>query len=94
MTIIEVLEGKQVLLKDTDSVHFSGEELNVLCDPAQLRALKLQQRIPKDFSLSSNVEECVTRVRGGDSIYRVLEYCILKNRALSSVCNVFGQFRK
>lgn len=88
MNIISVLERvTEKIMHGEDSVGLTGEEMNVLCDPEQLRAFKIYEDIPHGFKKSSNVAECVAYIRAGDNLYRTLEYCVIVNKALSLVNN-------
>lgn len=92
MNIIEVLENKRNDIREGNTVVFSGEEINLLCDVSQLVALKLYDALPSDYTVSENMNACVEAIKNGDSIYRTLEYCIWRNRALDSVKEVFPKF--
>ena len=43
--------------------------------------------IPADFKASDSIDDCIASIIKGDTIYRILEYCVLTNRALASVRN-------
>ena len=64
---------------------FTADEMNIMCDPAQIRTLKMKVPMPDDFTKTANPKQCLENILNGDSIYRVLEYCIMTNRALCSV---------
>lgn len=92
MNVLDILNAKREQICMDGDVKFSGDELNILCDPRQLRAMKLYIDFPNDYSSCSRVEDCVDKIKQGDSIYRTLEYCILRNRALVSIKEVFPFF--
>lgn len=86
MNIVTILEDKtNMIIQGQDSVGLTGEEMNILCDPKQLRAFKIYQGLPTGFKLSDNVVECLEYIRKGDSLYRTLEYCVKTNHALTMV---------
>lgn len=88
MNLVSILEDKaQKIIAGTEAVSISGEEMNVLCDPEQLRALKIYQDLPYGYHHATSAEECLELIRQGDSIYRTLEYCVLSNRALQIIRN-------
>ena len=85
MQIKEILEEKQKVLKHYGlpaSATFTLDDINVLSDKDLLRAFKLVNKFPKEFERSRDSIDCVKRIVAGDSIYRVLEFCIIKNRIL------------
>lgn len=84
MNIVNILENKRIQIVKGQDIDFTVEELNVISDPNQLRALKL--RVPLDsFEQTTTVAACSERIKNGDNLYRVLEYCILSNRALRGI---------
>lgn len=86
MNIVTILENKRTQIINGQEVFFTVEELNTISDPNQLRALKL--RVPlSDFEQSADITECSTKIKAGDSLYRVLEYCIFSNRVLRNITN-------
>lgn len=85
MSILEILENKKESILNSDVVLFTAEELNIMCDPMQIRTLKLYAPMPDDFAKSGSIEQCISCIMEGDCIYRVLEYCILTNIALQSI---------
>lgn len=91
MNIIDILENKTaIIIAGSNSVGLTGEEMNVLCDPMQLRTFKVFKGIPADFKCSQNIEECIQKIREGDSLHRTLEYCIMTNRALQNIRDIVG----
>lgn len=86
MNIVDILEEKTRLILDgNDFVALTGEEMNILCDPIQLRAFKIYQGLPIDYRECNNVVECLEAIRNGDSLYRTLEYCVISNKALNLI---------
>lgn len=85
MNILEILEDKKAKIIDNTPVTFTAEELNVISDPVQLRTLKIYVPMPDSFEKAESIEDCINHISSGDCIYRVLEYCVLTNRALKSV---------
>lgn len=84
-SILDILENKkQQLIASGNpfSVQFTIDEINQLADINQLRALKLHLQFPKDFTPSPDLLACTQSILAGDDYYRVLEFCILKNRVL------------
>jgi hypothetical protein len=67
---------------DPLAVEFAVADINVLSDVTQLRVLKLSQVFPVEFEISKDVFDCANRIIRGDSLYRVLEFCMLRNRVL------------
>ena len=91
MTIVEILENKtNEIVNGGDKVCLTAEELNIICDVDQQRAFKIYLNLPRDFKSSRNLDECIKAIRNGDSLYRTLEYCIITNKALCSVREIFG----
>lgn len=85
MQIETILQEKKSILSHTANplvVQFTAEEINVLGDVSELRLLKLRIPAPESFECSSDIFDCNRRLLIGDSIYRVLEFCMLKNRVL------------
>ena len=89
MNILSILVTKRDLIRGDSPVDFSGDELNVLCNPAQLRALKLYEPFPEEYHTSATLDDCITKIKQGDCLYRTLEYCIIRNCALNSIKEVF-----
>ena len=97
MSIIEkniedVLIDLEVRIRDCAdnpgiNVTLTSDEMNILSDPDQLRILKIYKSIPADFKASDSIDDCIASIIKGDTIYRILEYCVLTNRALASVRN-------
>ena len=63
-------------------IDFSADEINTLCDRAALRELKLTEHFPDNFKRSADIFSCAKLIVEGDSIYRTLEFCMLKNKVL------------
>lgn len=85
MTIKDVLMDKREQIQHTGNpclVQFTADEINVLSDMTGLRCLKLQEPFPPDYVPTKDPFACVRAILEGDSLYRVLEFCLLKNRAL------------
>lgn len=95
MKILEILKQKQEELMEGGSplsINFTVAEINTLSDKAQLRALKMICDFPEDFKKSSDIFSCTKAIIRGDSIYRVLEFCMLMNRVLyPSITSVFAK---
>ena len=87
MNILDILENKKSDIVSTGHAILSADELNIMCDPMQIRTLKVYSPIPDEFEKSADITTCIQRIKDGDCIYRVLEYCILTNRALSIITN-------
>lgn len=86
MNIVSILEEKSnLIIKGQDSVALTGEEMNTLCDPKQLRAFKIYQGLPAEYKPASDLVACIELIRQGDCLYRTLEYCMITNRALSII---------
>ncbi len=92
--IMRILLQKQEELRQKGNplaVQFTVEEINTLSDENQLLALKFEKEFPKDFKTSTDLFDCTDKILRGDNIYRTLEFCILKNRALvKSVVSCFS----
>ncbi len=91
--IVDVLIKKreELLAKgDPLAVGFDVCEINLLSDPDRLRTLKLTVPFPSGYVPSSDLFSCADEVIRTDSLYKVLEFCVLRNRVLrSSVFKVF-----
>lgn len=100
MNIINVLEEKLKELRfrgDPLLVSFLPEEITVLSDESQLISLKLQINFPEEFDQSKDLFDCSCRLLKNPncSLYQVLEFCMLKNRAIEdAVVTVFSQLRR
>lgn len=96
--IYDVLMQKRAeLMKQGNplAVEFTIRDINIISDYSQLRALKLKTPFPHDFKPSADVFECSDRIVHGDSIYRALEFCLLRNRVLEPhVTKVFQVFKR
>lgn len=85
MDLYKILLEKQKVIQHyglPSSVVFTVDEINLLSDSNLLRVLKLTHKFPTDFKCANNLLECTKMIVAGDDIYRVLEFCILKNRVL------------
>lgn len=82
----QILSARNPLLVD-----FTLNEINVLGDINQLRKLKITETFPDNFEQSPDLFSCANKVLEGDKdTYRILEFCVLKNRVLSEpVSRVF-----
>lgn len=85
MNLIEILESKWALMVQGKDPVIDINELNDLCSPVMLRALRLYIPVPTDYHLAEDVEECIELARKGFCPYRVLEVLIRKNRALKVI---------
>ena len=82
MKLKNLLEKKLEVILSADNpqtVKFTLDELNIICDTNNLRELKLAVSFPTPFEKSASVFDCHLRILSGDSIYRVLEFCVLRN---------------
>lgn len=85
MSIPEILDNKRECILRVGNplkVDFTLEEINVLGDIDQLRGLKITLDFPSNFEKSVDLFECTKKVLDGEDGYRVLEFCVLKNRVL------------
>ena len=85
MEIYTILMEKQKVLQHyglPTAAQFTLEEIETLSDVNLLRAFKLTHKFPQDYEKSANILECVGKIIAGDNIYRVLEFCIFKNKVL------------
>ena len=89
-----LIDKREKLLKVGDplAVEFGIRDINILSDLSQLRVLKLKTPFPDDYKIANDVFECANkRMHGDTSIYRVLEFCMLRNRVLQhNVIKVFS----
>lgn len=95
--VIDILnEKKQQLIKNDGlkDATFCKEDIDVLMDVNELRIFKVGNPMPKDFEFSASKEESIERVLNNDSIYRVLEYCVIAQPVLQiSVGKVFKRWK-
>ena len=95
MEIKKILMDKRETLLKTGNplqVDFTLPEVNVLGDVNELRKLKLSLAFPEDFDRSPDLFACTKKIIDGDSDYRVLEFCVLKNKILRvPVSQVFSK---
>lgn len=93
MKIVDILEDKRTELLKTGNplkVQFTLDEINLLADVNELRRLKLTLPFPENFEKSSDLFACAQKIIDGESGYRILEFCVLKNKVLySPVTQVF-----
>lgn len=92
-----LIQKREDLLKvgDPFAVDFTLKEINILSDLTQLRALKLNTPFPVGFEPAENIFDCAGRIIQGHELYRVLEFCLWKNRVLiPQVTQVFKQLRR
>ena len=85
MVIEEILQAKRAELLHyglPTAAKFSLEEIEALSTGTLLRVFKLTHPFPSDFERSQDLLDCTKRIVAGDCIYRVLEFCILKNKIL------------
>lgn len=93
--IYKILSEKRdelLRLGDPLAVDFTLKDINVLSNPSQLRLLKLKTPFPENFEVADNAFQCANLIVHGDaSVYRILEFCMLRNRVLQpSVISVFS----
>ena len=95
MEILNILQDKQSALQRCGNpllVPFTVDEINTLSDLNRLRCLKLSVPFPAGFERTTDVFTCAKKILDGDNVYRALEFCVLKNRALRfPVTKVFAQ---
>lgn len=95
MRIEQILEEKKRELIECGNplkVQFSLDDINVLADMNELRRLKLKLKFPENFERSTDLFACTRHIIDGDSEYRVLEFCVLKNKVLQlPVSQVFSK---
>lgn len=93
MTLVEVLEEKKTQIIQKANPHlieFSADDIKILSDVTQLRFFKLANSQPGEFQRSSDIWACCQAVSESGDLYRVLEFCVLKNKILEkSVWQVF-----
>ncbi len=85
MEVQDILKEKRealICVGNPLAVEFSLDEINVLADVNVLRGLKLVLPFPENFEKSADLFECAKRIIDGDGDYRVLEFCVLKNKVL------------
>ena len=84
-SVKEILLRKQEIVQrvwNPFSVDFSADEINILSDRTALRELKLTEPFPSAYKCADDIFMCAKLIVEGDSIYRTLEFCMLKNRVL------------
>lgn len=79
-----LISKREALIRKGDplAVDFDVSEINLLSDPDRLRALKLTVPFPDDYTPASDLFSCAEEVISADSLYKVLEFCMLRNRVL------------
>ena len=91
-------EKRDELLRKGDPllVDFTVKEINALSNPSLLRLMKLHTPFPEDFEIASDVFQCAKLIVHGDTnVYRVLEFCMLRNRVLQhSITSVFSELER
>lgn len=97
MTVESILESKRSVLDSVEYpvLDFTVEEVNALADIDSLCILKLKHKFPSDFNCSHTVMQSFYKyVNGDNSLYRILEICMLNNPATSlPICTVFPQYK-
>lgn len=96
MEIYDLLVKKReelLSVGDVNNLLFSVEEIELLKDKDHLRLLKITHTFYSDFVPATDKQDCALRVFcGDDDIYRMLELCMLSNRAVrDSILSVFGE---
>lgn len=98
MTVRDVLVDKLNQLKETGNpvnVEFTVDDINTLSDINALRCFSLQEPFPDNYIPDKDPFACSRNILAGDSIYRVMELCLMKNRALqNSIPIVFNAWRR
>lgn len=98
MKIADILADKKEQLMETGNplaVTFTVDDINALADVNQLRMLKISLPFPSEFEQSGDLFECTRSILDGDSDYRVLEFCALKNKVLvGPIKQVFSKIMK
>ena len=84
--IFDVLDEKLSSIQKIQNpveVTYSYEDIMQLSNKTELRLLKLSEQFPDDYIATHNIFDCTKKILDGDtSKYRVLEFCMLKNRIL------------
>lgn len=83
ITNILIAKREELLAKGNPlAVNFNANEINLLSDPDRLRALKLTVPFPNGYVPATDLFSCACEVVRTDSLYKVLEFCMLRNRVL------------
>ena len=93
MNFLDILESKWVLLVKGEEPIIDIDELNRLCSPESLRALRLYAPIPENYQLAVDLEDCILLAKKDFCPYRVLEVLIRKNRAMKIIGEYIPIFR-
>ena len=91
MKIVKVLERiySDLIAEEVDYqyVPFSLEDINVLNNQDELRALKFMLNTNQSYKTEMGLAETVKSIREKKDYYLLLRYCVLRNRCLSSCVN-------
>lgn len=97
MEIKDILLNKREQLMRTGNpcdVTFTLDEINTLSDLNALRCFSIREPFPEDFVRTNDPFTCASAIIQGDSIYRIMEFCLIKNRALkNAIPVVFSAWR-
>lgn len=95
MHIETILDEKRAELLKTGNplyVQFTLDEINTIADVNELRRLKLLLPFPSNYEKVSDLFACTKKILDGEDGYRVLEFCVLKNKVLQpAVMQVFSK---
>lgn len=95
--IEEILREKREELIKTNGMEdasFLRADIDILRNMNELRVLKIQYPFPNDFKFSKSKEESRRAAVQDDSIYRILEYCVIAQPVLQdNVSKVFKSWR-
>lgn len=73
---------------------FSKDDIDALRNMNDLRVMKIKYPFPEDFKFSDTKEESRLAVLQDDSIYRILEYCVIAQPVLQdTISQVFRSWR-
>ena len=88
----DVLVAKQQDVLNDVVPKVSLSELDMLLDEDQLRALKYYKNPNPNYVPAVDEEDCISKIKSGDEIYRTLELLIRKIAVLKSVTEIFSMY--
>lgn len=95
--IIQILEDKRNQLLQSNGeadAKFCKADIDILMDVNELRVFKMKHQMPENFTFAKSKQESINHVLHEESLYRVLEYCIISQPVLQiSVRKVFKNWR-
>lgn len=92
MNAYEVLKNKTQDVINDQTISIPKDELKILLDSDQLRALKFYKNPEKDYSLAVSESACIDLIKSDKDIYRTLELLLRRVSVLKKVAQIFTMY--